>query len=410
MIPKELDALKVPIGDLRTLDGNPRQGDVGAIVTSLEANGQYRPIVVNKRDMTILAGNHTYRAAMELGWSEIAVTFVDVDESEARRIVLVDNRLNDLATYDEGALEAMLLEIARAEGPDGLIGTGFDGDDLDDLLADLDDGDADPDDVPDPPVDPVSVPGDVWQLGDHVLVCGDSTSPDTYRHMPRPADLVWTDPPYGVSYEGKTKDALTIKNDGADGLAALLEAAIPTAWDHAAPGAPFYVAAPAGLQHAAFVDVLRERGWRQTLIWVKNTMVLGHSDYHYRHEPIFYGFVPGGKGRRGRGGEGGWHADNSQTTVFEFDKPSRNRDHPTMKPVELVEQCLRNSSTGKSLVMDVFGGSGTTLIAAERLGRQAFLIELDPVYCDVICRRYQELTGVLPVRKSDGEAFDFSDG
>lgn len=406
-IPETLEPLQVAIDDLTPYDANPRQGDIGAIVTSLERNGQYRPIVVNRRGNVILAGNHTYFAARELGWSEIAATYVDVDDEAARRIVLVDNRANDLAAYDDGALTDLLRSIVDDEGLDGLLGTGYDGDDLDALLADAaGQGDlhGDPDDVGDPPVEPITKPGDVWHLGDHVLVCGDATDPATYAHLDGKADAIWTDPPYGVSYVGKTADALTIGNDGAEGLPELLDAAIGTAWDHAKPGSAWYVASPPGPLMAVFFDALRDRGWRQVLIWIKHRLVLGHSDYHYRHEPIFYGYTPGYEGRRGRGGDG-WHGDNAQDSLFEVDSPSRSKEHPTMKPVELIASCIANSTSGSALVLDPFCGSGSTIIAAEQLGRRAYGIELDPVYCDVICARFERLTRKAPMR--DGEAYEF---
>lgn len=154
---------------------------------------------------------------------------------------------------------------------------------------------------------------------------------------------------------------------------------------------------------------MRDAGWlfRQNLIWAKNTLVLGRSDYHYRHEPILYGFAAGGEGRLGRGGDR-WHGDDAQTTVFDVDKPSRSEDHPTMKPVELIVRMLTNSCPPRGIVYEPFGGSGSTLIAAHQTGRVARVVELDPRYVDVICRRYQEHTGTKPVLESTGEEHDFT--
>jgi len=247
-------------------------------------------------------------------------------------------------------------------------------------------------------------------LGAHKVMCGDSTSPtDVKRLMDGGlADMVWTDPPYGVSYVGKTSDTLTIDNDGAEGLDELLSGAFDSVLASVKPGRPVYVAAPAGPQGVPFANALLARGlFRQRLCWVKNVLVLGHSDYHYRHEDIYLGYTPGGTGRRGRGGEG-WYGDNSQTSVLEFDKPSRNREHPTMKPVELVAYCLGNSSKKGQVVLDLFGGSGTTLVAAHTTGRVARLMEMDPKYVDVICRRYPELNGDKPVAESTGTPHDFT--
>ncbi len=207
------------------------------------------------------------------------------------------------------------------------------------------------------------------------------------------ASCMWTDPPYGVDYVGKTKDGLTIENDGPDGLAQLLAGSFAAADDALAEGAPIYVAHPAGRLSVVFADAFIAQGWRlhQTLIWAKDTIVLGHSDYHYKHEPLLYGYKPG-QGRLGRGGQG-WYGDNAQTSVLEVPRPKSSPDHPTSKPVELLTICLRNSSKREAVVLDPFLGSGSTLIACEQLGRHCYGLEIDPRYCDVIVRRWQEFTG-----------------
>ena len=451
---------RVNVDVLQTFENNPREGDVAAIAESLELRGQYRPLVVNRgtftgRDMEVLAGNHTLLAARSLGWDSVDVGVIDVDEQTATQIVLADNRLADLGGYDDKSLAELL------ESLDDLAGTGYTIEDLDELVASVHVPEeyTDPDDAPDLPDDDevISVPGDVYELGPHRVVCGDSTNPDDvvdkllYDGL---ADMVWTDPPYGVDYVGKTKESLTIQNDGSDGLEQLLADAFTAATPGLVPGAPFYVTSPPGPQFADFIKGLSSAGWlwRQTLAWVKNTMVLGHSDYHYRHETVFvgevpsgdfgelpdddpasgvtvddagvdsdsdadgdtgddggfdsiaYGFTPGGKGRLGRGGDR-WFGDNAQTSVFMFDKPSRNREHPTMKPTDLILAMLRNSCRPGGVVLDLFGGSGSTIIAAHQGGYRARVVELDPRYVDVICRRWQEHTGVVPVR--DGEEVSF---
>jgi site-specific DNA-methyltransferase (adenine-specific) len=255
----------------------------------------------------------------------------------------------------------------------------------------------------------VTNPGDVWLLGPHRVVCGDSTDVSIVgvALAGRKADIVWTDPPYGVNYVGKTADALTIHNDGTEGLDALLANAFDVVLAMVLPGRPVYVAAPPGPQGVSFANALLERGlFRQRLCWVKSVLVLGHSDYHYRHEDIYLGYAPGGSGRRGRGGEC-WYGDNSQTSVLEFDKPSRNAEHPTMKPVQLIAYCLANSSRKGDIVLDPFGGSGSTLIAAHDTSRTAALVELSPQYVDVICRRFQEHTGIVPILESTEQEHDF---
>jgi DNA modification methylase len=221
------------------------------------------------------------------------------------------------------------------------------------------------------------------------------------------AVCLWTDPPYGVAYTGGTKDALTIANDTADGLEGLLGAALGNAEHCLAPGASFYIAHPAGPLTLTFQQVVATLGWRlrQTLVWVKDSLVLGHADYHYRHEPILYGFLPG-PGRKGRG-SAGWYGDDRQTTVFEIPRPKRSEQHPTMKPVALISAMLANSTKRNDLVLDPFAGSGSTLLACEELGRTARVLELDPRYCDVIVNRWEQATGNtaerIPARNS-GEA------
>lgn len=430
LIPATLEALAVDVDSVLPYPGNAREHDMPVIVESLRSNGQYRPIVVQTSTRFVLVGNGTLLAARELGWDRIAATFVDVDEDRARRIVLVDNRASDLAGYDKKLLAGLL------EGVVDLEGTGFAPADVDALFAQILDKPAltDPDEAPAVPVEPVSRLGDVWLLGPHRLICGDSTSVDAVEKVTAGVrcDVMWTDPPYGVSYVGGTKDKLTIENDGADGLDDLLHGAFAAATVALRPGAPFYVA-HADTARITFEQAMLDCGWRvrQNLIWVKNSLVLGRSDYHYRHEPILegampgdleplenaepdeadhgpllYGFTPGGAGRLGRGGAG-WFGDNRQTTVFEVPKPPRNADHPTMKPVALITAMLKNSVRPGGLVFEPFGGSGSTLIAAHTLGLKARVIELDPRYVDVICRRYQEHTGVVPVLEATGEERDF---
>jgi DNA modification methylase len=390
----ELGVARVPVDTLKCYPGNPRRGNLAAIKESLQTNGQYRPIVVNRRTNEVLAGNHTLRAARELGWAEIAASFVDVDEEAAARIVLVDNRTNDLAGYDSEALAELLGELPE------LAGTGYDRDDLDALLAELGRAEPGEDEPPPLPASPQTRPGELIELGPHRLLCGDARDESAYRVLlgGESTELLWTDPPYGVDYEGKTKARLRIEGDGRSGLAQLLAASFARADAALAPGAPLYVAHPGGERALTFAAAFLAAGFslRQTLIWAKDSIVLGHLDYHYAHEQILYGYKPG-EGRLGRGGRG-WHGDDAQASVLCFDRPKAAREHPTMKPPELIERCLRNSSAPGALVLDPFAGSGSTLIACEQSGRRARLVELDPRYCDVICARYERLSGEPPRR------------
>ena len=297
MIAKDLENLARPIDTLKSLPGNPRKGDVDAVARSYERFGQRKPIVATK-DGTVIAGNHQLAAARKLGWSEIAVVVVDDDELTAKAFALADNRTADLGTYDNELLAELLADVAVDET---LLGaTGYNTTDLDELIASLETPEpliGDPDEIPTKAL-AKTVRGDVWLLGEHRLMCGDSTVPtDVERLMAgKKADMVWTDPPYGVSYVGKTADALTIENDSlnAEELEDFLRAALTAAFTSTVDGGAWFVAAPAGPLHQTFGVVLNELGvWRQTLIWVKDMFVMGRSDYHYRHEPIFYGWKPG---------------------------------------------------------------------------------------------------------------------
>lgn len=380
----------VPLEHLHLYPGNPRRGDLEAIAASLQANHQYRPVVVDRATSEVLAGNHVFQAAQKLGWSELAVAFVDVSAEQAARIVLADNRTSDLADYN---LDALLELVSSLET---LVGSGYDQGALDALIDEV--AGALPladDEVPPAPDEPRTRLGDVVELGTHRLVCGDARDADAYTALLRGerVRLLWSDPPYGVSYRGKTPAQLRIANDDAEGLEQLLRDALSCIDRNLDPGSAFYLCHPAGPLAALFWRELDRAGWdlRQGLVWRKDRMVLGRCDYHYAHEPVAFGYKPG-CGRVGRGGKG-WYGDNSQTSVLEVARPSAAREHPTMKPPELVAIGIRNSSRRGEVVLDPFAGSGSTLVACEQLGRRARLIELDPAYCDVIAARYERLTG-----------------
>lgn len=389
------------ISDLSTYHKNPRRGDVDAIAESLKARGQYRPIVVNigthaSHDYEILAGNHTYLAAKKLGWKTIQATTVDVDDDQAAQIVLADNRLADLGGYDDETLSALLSDVSSLDG------LGWSQDDVDELAAALeperDDSEVEDVEVPDDAPQRVKR-GEIWVLGEHRLMCGDSTKPEDMRKLlgGGEADLWLTDPPYNVAIVGKTKKHLTIENDSwanDDEFVEFLRKAFATALDVLKPGCAFYVWF-AQIQAENFLAAADKAGMtiRQTLIWAKSTFSLGHQDYQWKHEPCLYGWKDGASHR--------WFSDRKQTTVLEFEKPARNAEHPTMKPVPLMAYEIRNSSRVGDTVLDSFGGSGSTLMACEQTGRKCVTMELDPHYCDVILKRWEDYTGQKAERISE---------
>ena len=366
---------------------NARQHDeknLKAIEGSLTMFGQRKPIVITEAGV-IVAGNGTVAAAKNLGWEKIDAVRVPADwtADQVKAFALADNRTAELGKWDTKVLNAQLLEFVESELD--IEALGFE---LPQVLE-LETGEED--ELPEPPAVPITKTGDLWKLGDHFLLCGDGTSVDSFEKLlgEERVDMVWTDPPYGVAYVGKTKEALTIENDTLDAghLESFLRDAFSAIFAFTKPGACWYVTAPSGNLFQAFSIPLTElEVWRHTLVWVKDTLVMGRADYHYRHESIFYGWTPGGPHQT--------PPDRKQDSVWEIDRPKANREHPTMKPIELITRSINNSSRMNDLVLDAFGGSGSTLIACEQTKRKARLIELDPKYCDVIVTRWENLTGL----------------
>lgn len=362
--------------------------NIDSIKGSLAKFGQQKPIVVNA-DNVIVAGNGTLQAAKELGWKEINIVRTDLKGSDITAFGIADNRTSELAEWDDDVLKG-LLESLKAEDFD-LSTIGFDVDDLNDMIGDKNKaGLTDPDDVPEPPNVPTTRLGDIYQLGNHRLMCGDSTDLAQVERLMdgHKADMWLTDPPYNVAYEGKTKEAMTIQNDsmGDGDFREFLKKCYAAADNAMKPGAVFYIW-HADSEGYNFRGAAFDIGWkvRQCLIWKKSSMVMGRQDYHWRHEPCLYGWKEGAGHL--------WASDRKQTTILEFDRPSRNGEHPTMKPVALFEYQMLNNTKGADIVLDSFGGSGTTIMAAEQNGRYARLMEFDPKYCDVIVKRWEDFTG-----------------
>jgi site-specific DNA-methyltransferase (adenine-specific) len=375
---------------------------VQQIMGSIKEFGFTNPILVDAEGL-IIAGHGRTMAAQRLGMKEVpCLRLGHLTESQKKAYVIADNKLALNAGWDD---EMLRLELADLQDADfDLSLTGFDDDELNALLATaVDEGLTGEDAVPEVPETPVTVEGDVWILGKHRLMCGDSTRIDSLEKLCQNelVDMWLTDPPYNVAYEGKTKDALTIQNDkmSDDGFRQFLTESYTAADAVMKEGAVFYIW-HADSEGYNFRGAAHDSGWqvRQCLIWKKQTMVMGRQDYHWKHEPCLYGWK-GGAGHL-------WAADRKQTTILEFDRPSRNQEHPTMKPVELFEYQMLNNTKGSDKVLDSFAGSGTTAIACEKNGRQARLMELDPKYCDVIIKRWQEYTGKEAILEGSDLSFD----
>ncbi|OWK39950.1 DNA modification methylase [Fimbriiglobus ruber] len=392
-----MDVQMRPVGSITPYPGNPRDNAaaVDAVAASIREFGFRQPIVVDAASV-IVVGHTRYQAAVRLGMVEVPVHVADLTPAQAKAYRLADNQTATLATWDEALLPKELADLQALDFD--LTLTGFSADDLARLLADPPgEPQADPDDVPEPPAEPVTRPGDVWALGRHRLVCGDSTDPAVIATALNgtAANLLLTDPPYNVAYQGKTAERLTIANDamGESAYHQFLTSALGAAVTHLRPGGAFYVW-HADLHGLTVRAACGDAGLtvRQCLVWVKPGLVLGRQDYHWRREPCLYGWADGAAHT--------WLGDRSQTTVLEFGKPAKNADHPTMKPVDLFAYLIANSCPAGGTVLDPFGGSGTTLIAAEQTGRTACLIELDPGYCDVIVARFEAVTGTKGVRNA----------
>lgn len=392
------------IGDLIPFARNSRthsDEQVAQIAASIREFGWTNPILVDGAN-GIIAGHGRLMAARKLGMEQVPVIVLDhLTDAQKRALIIADNKLALNAGWDMDLLSSEIEGLGE-EGFD-LSLLGFNEDELAALLAEKTEGLVDADDIPEVPAEPVSVLGDVWVLGKHRVHCGDSTSIDAMDALMGGvlADMWLTDPPYNVAYEGKTKDALTIQNDsmGDDQFRAFLRDAYIAADSVLKPGAVFYIW-HADSEGYNFRGAAFDAGWkvRQCLIWKKSVMVMGRQDYQWRHEPCLYGWKEGAGHL--------WASDRKQTTILEFDKPQRNGEHPTMKPVALFEYQMLNNTKGGDVVLDSFGGSGTTLIAAEKNGRVARLMELDPKYCDVIVKRWQDFTGQQAIHEATGRTFD----
>ena len=373
----------------------------------IKKTGWRAPITVSKRSGLITKGHGRRLAAIKAGLEYAPVEYQEyASEEEEHADLIADNRIAELAEMDDEKLSDLLRELDSIDDFDMDL-TGFDEESLLDMIGEqVTSDDIEEDEVPEPETNVFSRTGDLWILGKHRLLCGDSTKEEEVNRLMdgKQADLYVTDPPYNVSYTGKTKDALTIENDEmADGdFRQFLIDSFAAADANMKPGAAFYIW-HADSEGYNFRGACKDTGWdvRECLIWNKNTMVLGRQDYQWKHEACLYGWKPGAPHN--------WYSDRKQTTVIDMDKPQRNGEHPTMKPVKLFAYLIQNSSKEGDIVLDSFGGSGTTIMACEKMEREARLMELDPRYVDVIVRRYIRETGDENVKvERNGELIELS--
>jgi site-specific DNA-methyltransferase (adenine-specific) len=362
---------------------------VAQLAASIKEFGWTNPILVDGSN-GIIAGHGRLMAARKLGYKEVpTIELADLTETQKKAYIIADNRLALNAGWDNDMLKIEFDQLAEL-GFDMEL-TGFSLDEIEALTPiELNAGLTDEDEAPPIPLESKTKPGDIYKLGKHRLMCGDSTSIDHLERLcgGQSVDMWLTDPPYNVAYEGKTKESLTIQNDsmGDDQFRQFLRDAYVAADAVMKAGAVFYIW-HADSEGYNFRGAAQDAGWkvRQCLIWKKSSMVMGRQDYHWKHEPCLYGWKEGAGHL--------WATDRKQTTILEFEKPSRNGEHPTMKPVALFEYQMLNNTKGGDIVLDSFGGSGTTMIAAEKNGRVGYLMELDPKYCDVIVKRWEDFTG-----------------
>lgn len=383
---------KIKVEKLIPADYNPRKdlqpgdSEYEKIKRSLEEFGYVDPVIWNKTTGRVVGGHQRLKVLASMGRTEVECVVVELDEEKEKALNVALNKIS--GDWDKEKLAVLMTDLDAADFDVSL--TGFDAAEIDDLFKDtlrdgVEDDDFDVDEELQNP--PITMQGDVWILGRHRLVCGDSTKKETFDKLmeDKKANLVVTDPPYNVDYEGS---AGKIKNDNMenDTFYQFLLDAFKNTEDALAKDGSIYVF-HADTEGLNFRRAFEEAGFylSGTCIWKKQSLVLGRSPYQWKHEPILFGWKKKGRHR--------WYSDRKQSTIWEFDKPKRNADHPTMKPIALIAYPIMNSSLTNSIVLDPFGGSGSTLIASEQTDRICYMIELDEKYCDVIAKRYIEQVG-----------------
>lgn len=420
----QLEFEYVEIDSLKPFKGNPRKiSDKGLekLQSSVESFGFTNPVLAQKSSRMVIAGHQRIKAAVAAGLSQVPVIWLDFDDEKAKAYNIADNRLNQESEWDYEALADLLQDLEDTDMD--LTLTGFDRDELDELHMwepQIELGDIIEDEPPPLVEEPFSLLGDLWALGAHRLLCGDSTKMEDILTLMggQTADMVFTDPPYNVDVTGGTKKALKIKGDHQSDYAyyRFLEDVFKNLYQVTEDGGAIYVF-HADTESLNVRMAFRESGFKlsQGLVWVKHRLVLSRQDYHWQHESIAFGWKESEKfyeeghqpimyGWKPTAGHV-WNGDRRQTTVWEFDRPLQSKEHPTMKPVSLCAYGISNSSRKGNIVLDPFGGSGSTLIACEQIGRVCYMCELDPKYADVILTRYLKFTEEEPILISTGQTW-----
>lgn len=372
------------LSDIKPYPNNPRKNNeaVAAVVESIKQCGYCDPIEVDENGV-ILSGHTRLKALKKLGWKEVEVVVISgLTEEQKKKYRLLANKTGEIALWDTDLLQVELVDM-DFDGFDFGFEMETPGEVIEDEAPEVDEINP-----------PTAKPGDIWQLGRHRVMCGDSTNDrDVDALMDgKLADMYLTDPPYNVDYTGKTKDALKIENDtmGDDAYREFLVKAFTCAREAMKAGAVFYIwHADSEGYNVRFACRAAEMQVRQCLVWRKNSLVLGRQDYQWQHEPCLYGWKDGAAHL--------WAADRKQTTVLDFDRPTKSKEHPTMKPVKLFDYQIQNNTKGQDIVYDGFAGSGTTVVACEQNGRIACCMEYDPKYVDVIVKRWENMTGQTAV-------------
>ena len=397
-----MEIRKIPITELKAAEYNPRKElkptdkEYQAIKHSLDSYGYCTPIVWNEATGNIVSGHQRFNILKQSGATEIEVSVVNLDDAKEKELNLALNKISGI--WDDAKLELLVCEL---QAPVMEL-MGFD--DIIEKQKKVEEDEFDVEAELENITEPICKLGDIWQLGKHRLMCGDSCDSDSVARLMdgAVADMICTDPPYNVDYKGgKGKVRIAIENDNMSdsNFKEFLQDSFRNMSSSLKAGGGYYIW-HADMETIKFRTAANENigKVRTILIWSKHHFCLGRQDYQWQHEPCLYGWK--------KGATHSWYSDRKQTTIIKFDRPTKSKLHPTMKPVGLIEYLIKNSSKQEDIILDPFLGSGTTLMACEKLQRFCYGIELDPKYCDVIIKRWQQFTGKEAIHEQSGKKYN----